>query len=116
MACGGVQPAHLEPELDVLRDGEMREERVVLEDEADVAVLGGHLGDILAVDVHAAAGGIEQSGDDPQQGRLARTAGAQQREELARLDVQVGIVERGHAVVVEADRGGGDLAAGPAGA
>ena len=87
---------HAQGKDDVLRDGLMGEEQEVLEHHADVAAIGRQIGDVLSADQHAAFVGELQPGDDAQQGRLARTAGTQQGEELALLDLQIGPVDRGH--------------------
>src|SRR5437867_8667848 len=63
----------------------MREERVLLEDDADVAAVGRPVGDRGAGDQDVALRRLLEAGDHPQRGRLARAAGAEQREEAAAL-------------------------------
>ena len=64
--------------------------------------------DVLAADTDAAAVGMVEAGDQPQQRRLAAAGGAEKREELARPDVEVDVLE--HVVVavgeVDAPRSG----------
>ena len=76
---------HLQRVGDVLEHGEMREERVLLEDDADVAAVGRPVGDRGAGDQDVALRRLLEAGDHPQRGRLARAAGAEQREEAAAL-------------------------------
>jgi hypothetical protein len=68
------------------------EQRVVLEDEADLAFAHVGAGRVLAVEQHAAGIGYLEAGDDAQQGRLARAGGAEQRHQLAVADVEVEVV------------------------
>jgi hypothetical protein len=53
------------------------EEGVVLEDEADLALAGGHVGDVVAVEEDAAAALVRElePGDDAKERRLARARG-----------------------------------------
>ncbi len=85
---------HAQREADVLGDRHVRVERVALEHHGDVAIAGLEARDVAAVDRDRAAVGLLEAGDDPQRRRLARARGAQQREELARLDVEVQALER----------------------
>jgi hypothetical protein len=73
----------LEPERDVLGDGEMREQRVVLEDDADVALVDGDARDVCAVEANPAPIGSEQAGDDAEERGLAAPRGTEERDELA---------------------------------
>jgi len=84
--------AHAQAEGDVLEDRQVAEQRVVLEDEAHAAVAHVGVGGVLAVEVHAAAVGHLEPGDDAQQRGLARTRGPQQRDQLARGHVEVDLV------------------------
>ncbi len=76
----------------------MREQREVLEHQADAALLRRHeavgSGDLLTVDQHAARGRALDAGGDPEQGRLAAARGPQQAEDLRRRDVEADVVER----------------------
>ncbi len=58
---------------------EMGEQRVVLEDDADIAPVRRPGADFLAVEPDGAAVGRQQAGDDAQQGGLAAARGSQQR-------------------------------------
>jgi hypothetical protein len=69
------------------------EQRVVLEDHADVALVGRHGRHVVAVEEDAPAFGCVEAGDAAQQRGLAAAAGAQQREEAAVLDDQVQVLQ-----------------------
>ena len=89
--------AHGQSEGDVAEDGEVPEERVVLEDEADAARADGRLADVLPVEADGTGAGVGhfQSGDDAQERGLAGAGGAEQRGEAAARDGEADIVERG---------------------
>ncbi len=65
-------PPHLQPELDVLADGHVGEQRVVLEHGVDVSVVRRDARDILAVQEHSTRGRLLEPRDHPQARRLAR--------------------------------------------
>src|SRR5882672_6512289 len=67
---GPRDPADLEAEADVARDGEVREERVVLEDHAEAASLRRVSGDVPAVELDRPRVGIEETGDAVERRRL----------------------------------------------
>jgi hypothetical protein len=54
--------------------------------------------DVVAEHAHAPAGLVHQRRDDADRGGLAGAVGAEQREEVTRLDRQVYALERLHAV------------------
>ena len=102
--------AHDQPVRDVVADGHVREERVVLEDRVDVAVERRDRGDVGAVEQDPAGGRQLEAGDHAQGRRLARARRPEHREELAVADVEVDAVDRDDVAVVlrdpfEADRG-----------
>src|ERR1700681_4264337 len=66
----------------------MRKKRVVLEHGVDEAFVRGHGVEAFAAHPDFAGGRLFKSGDQPQQGGLARAALAEQGEELARRDLQ----------------------------
>ena len=80
--CAALHLGHLHPESDVLADRHVREERVVLEDEAHSAVADRNVGGVLVAEMDVAAVGKFKPGDHAQDGRLARAGGAQQRDNL----------------------------------
>src|SRR3546814_16220357 len=63
----------LQPEGEVLADSHMRIERVGLEQHGKAAVGGAHVVVPPAIDLDNAAGHLFEPGDDPPQGRLARS-------------------------------------------
>ena len=74
---------HAQAEADIVEHGHVAEQRVVLEHEADIALLHGELQRVLAVEQHAAGGRHVEAGEDPEQRRLARARRPEQRHELA---------------------------------
>ena len=83
---GAALAAGAQPIGHVLDHRHVREEGVVLEDDADIALVGRQMVDAGAVDQHAAAGLADEARDDAQQGGLAAAGGAEQGHDLARLD------------------------------
>ena len=85
---------HSEPVLDVLRDGHVREQRVVLEHRVDVPVERRSIGDVGAVEHGCAPCGRSlEAGDHAQHRGLAGARRPEQREELARADVERDVVD-----------------------
>ena len=122
---GGVVIA-AQPEADILAHAQMREQRVILEDEADAAMLrldeALGRGDILALQQHAARARPLDAGGEPEQRRLAAARLAEQRDDLAGLDGERHLAQRRdraealrHAVEGERhrDRGAGRAAPAP---
>ena len=75
--------ARFEPVRDVVRDGQMGEQRVALEHDADVAPVGGQVVDRFAVNPHRPPGLPHESGHDAQQRRLAASGWTEERNDLA---------------------------------
>ena len=82
-ALGRLACADAQRELDVLADGHVAEQRVVLEHEADAALARRDVRDVAAVQRDAAVIDLGQAGDGAQQRALAAAAGPEQHEELA---------------------------------
>ena len=82
-----------QPEGDVLGHGQVREQSVVLEHHPHPPLLGRQgdprAGDKPAADLDRAAVGPLEAGDEPQRRRLAATAGAEQRQQMASFDAKV---------------------------
>ena len=91
-----------EPEGDVLVDVEVREQRVVLEDGVDVALVGRQPGHVLALELDEPRGRRLEPADHPEGGGLSAPGRAEQAEELAGLDLQVDVVH-GHGLAVALD-------------
>ena len=87
----------------------MLEERVVLEHEADPTLLHGKARRVQRVEEHGAAMRRVEAGDDAQQRRLARARGAEQRDELARRNVERDVAQRRIGAEVELDPFDADL-------
>ncbi len=83
---------------DVLAHGQVRVERVVLEDHREVAVLRAGLVDALAADGQIAGADVLQADDHPQQRGLPAAGRPDEDDELAVGDVQVDVVHRDGAV------------------
>ena len=75
-----------EPERDVLEDGHVRPEGVVLEDDPDVALVRRHRIDELIVHEDPAGVGNDEPGQQPEQRRLAAARGPEHGVELAGPD------------------------------
>ncbi len=95
--AGGAR-AHLEAERDVLEDRHMAEQRIVLEHEADIALLDGLFRGIGIAKEYLAGGGHFQARNEPQQRGLARAGWPQQRDQFTRTDIERDIVECGETV------------------
>ncbi len=86
--------ANLQAKGNVVPDGHVLERRIVLEDEADIPVLGPDVRGVLARDQDLAVVGELETGDDPEERRLARAARPEQGSQRAAFDVERDIVER----------------------
>ena len=78
---------------DVLVDGQVGEERVCLEDRVGLALVRGKVDDTLAIEADVAGVWKIEAGDDAKQRGLPAAGRAEQREELALLDLDVHMVE-----------------------
>ena len=95
---GLARPAGARPrgeaEGDVVEDAHVAEERVVLEDEADMALADAEPKSVLAGEQHQAGGGEIEAGEDAQERRLAGARGPEQGDELAGVDIERNAMER----------------------
>src|SRR4029079_7192551 len=98
----------LQAERDVVVDGHVLEGRVVLEDEADAAVLRWAARHVDTVDHDAPGARALAGGADPQQGRLAAAAGAEERRERPLRHVNRDVVECDEGVEALRDAQGRD--------
>src|SRR5581483_7904838 len=87
-------PADREPERDVVPYRHVREGRVVLEDEADAALLRRDRRRLLPRDEHLSRVGRLEPRDDAQERRLAASARPEQPGERAALDGDGDVVQR----------------------
>ena len=95
----------LQGESDVLPDGHVGVQGVVLEHHGDVPVLGGHIVHQLAADVQLAAGDLLQTGHHPQGGGLAAAGGANQHDEFLVLNVQIEVINGQNALLRDLEVG-----------
>ena len=72
---------------------------VALEHHGDVAILGRHVVDALAVDEHVARGDVLQAGDHAHRRGLTAARGADEDDELLVMDGEVKVLYRKHAVL-----------------
>ncbi len=78
----------------------VREQRIVLKDGVDIAVVRRQLADVVSTEKHGTGRGQFESGDHSQHRGLAATRGAEQREELALVDFEVDVVDGDDIAVV----------------
>ena len=88
------QFAHLQAKGDVLRHGEVGEQRVALEDHAGVALPRRQQGDVAAAELHLARGRLDEARDHAQGRGLAAARGAEQHQEFAIGDRQRDVLDR----------------------
>ena len=92
-----LQAPHPQRIADILGHAHMRPERIGLEDDADIAVLRRHVpavaGHQSPVEADRTAGQRVEAGDQAKQGRLAAARRAEQRDELARPDLEGDVVD-----------------------
>ena len=91
--------AHLEAIGHIVEDRHVRKERIALEHEAEVALVGRDAGDVLAVEEHLARPGLRKAGNQAQRRGLAAARRAQQGNELSLLDRDV-VMLQDHVVAV----------------
>ena len=82
----------------------MREQRIVLEHQADVALDGRQPGQVATAERDRARGRLQETGHQAQRRGLAAAAGAEQRNELALRDVKRQVFEHLGGAVVGGDR------------
>ncbi len=88
------RPAPLEAVGDVARDGEVREQRIRLEDDAVVPLSGRQPRHVAARHADEPRVLALEAGDDPQERGLAAAARPEEADELAGLDGQRDVAER----------------------
>src|SRR5262249_4430606 len=87
------EASHLERKQHVCHRRHVREQRIILEHHADVALIRFAQGEIAPVKLDHAAGGSHKAGDHEKRGRLARAAWPEKGDELAALDVDRNVVD-----------------------
>ncbi|ELZ61865.1 phenol hydroxylase [Haloferax sp. ATCC BAA-646] len=96
-----------QPEPDVLPDGHVGVQRVVLKHHRDVAVLRDAVVHVVPADVDVPAGRGLQAGEHPERRRFAAARGTDEHEELLVVDVEREVVDGDR--VAEALRQAGEL-------
>jgi hypothetical protein len=102
--AAAVHAVELHGQGDVVQRREEGDQVVCLEDEPDVlAAEAAHVDadpaiavDRLAIYLDQAGAGIDDQADAQEQRGLARTAGAEQRDQLAGLDIEIDTIQRCH--------------------
>ncbi len=97
---GLAQVAHGQREGQILGHGHVREQRVVLEHHADVALVRRHVVDRAPGQLDFTGGGGFEAGQHHQAGGLARAGWAKQSEELALANIQVEVFDDQRLAVV----------------
>ncbi len=86
-------PAHAQAEGDVLAHVPVREQRVILEHQPHIALVGGNAGEVATVQLDGTTPRLLQPGDDAQQRGLATAAGAQHTQQLTGGHVKVDVAQ-----------------------
>jgi hypothetical protein len=94
LGLGDAPLAIAQAEGDIVEYGEVGKQREILKHEADAAQVGRRFGGVASVEKNAALFGSLEAGDGAQQHGLAGTAGAEQRNILARVDAERDVSER----------------------
>ena len=94
---------HLQAELEVLADGHVGVESVVLEDHGDVAVLRREVVDAAAADGDRSSGEVFEACDHPERRRLPAARGADEDHEFLVADLEIQVRDHGRAVVALVD-------------
>src|ERR1700733_8288362 len=93
------EAALLEREPDILRDRQMRKERVVLEHHSDIASIRRGVRHHRAANKNVARRRLLEAGDHHERGGLAGAGGPKESDEFAGLDNEAQIVDR--AILIE---------------
>jgi hypothetical protein len=93
----------------------MREERIVLEHHVDRPPIGRNAGHVLATNEHAAGARLFEAPDHPEAGGFAAAGRAEQRDERAARQLEIGFLDSGHGAETLRDRPEFDIEFGPAG-
>jgi hypothetical protein len=83
-----AEPAQAQPECDIVKHRQMRKQRIILKNEADVAAVRRFVVKPLAMQANRALGERLEPGDAPQGRCLAAAARCEQREKFAPLHLE----------------------------
>ena len=90
----------LEREENVLTDGEVGIQGIVLKHQADAAVFGRKIGHVVVTEENPAGGGLLQTADQVQRGALAAAGRAQQADETSVRNLKAEITDGGDRVTL----------------
>jgi hypothetical protein len=96
---GARHAFHAEAVPDVLRDRHVWEQRVVLEDGVDVALIRRAVGDVDAGELNPSCVRALEACDEAKRCGLAGAGGPEEREEFPGRDLEVDVVDRNDVVV-----------------
>ena len=107
---GDAPATELEREADVLEDGHVRVERIVLEDHRHPPLIRRHPRDVLIAQQDPSSIGLVQTGDEIEGRALAAAGRAQERHEGTFRDLEIQVVHRADGPIAasqmsEAERG-----------
>src|SRR5207244_3571401 len=107
-----VPALHARTEGHVVEHVAVWEQRVVLKHESDVSIRRRHTPQVAAVEGDPSNGGLDQTGDRPQDRALATATRPEQRDHLAAVDTERDVIDRsfgaiGHAEPVDIEQGYG---------
>ena len=94
---------HFESVPDVLRDGHVRKERVVLKDRVDWPFVGWTATHVVAMDEQSTRVRVFESADHPERRGFATSGWSEHRQKLTRLDGQREIINGEHIAIAFAD-------------
>src|SRR3989442_5927248 len=100
---------HAQAVSDVVGDGHVWEERVVLEDRVDGLLVGRAVRDVGSAELDATFIGPLEAGDESERRRLAGAGRAEQSEELAARNLEIDPVDRDDVAVRLTDAGEPDI-------
>ena len=89
----GTQVPHLQAKANILPHAHMRPKRIALKTHYGISRLRRQHRHIIVVEKNPPTAGLEEPRDQPQQRAFAAPAWAQQKEELARIDGKVNIID-----------------------
>ncbi len=84
------------PVGDILGDGHVRKEGVILEDGVDVTAIRRDASHIQARNTNPSLIRLFEAGEHPQSGRLAATGRPEERQELANVDLEIDAIDGDH--------------------
>ena len=92
-AFASANVAHTQPEFDIVSNGHVLKEGIVLKDEANIAGLAGQSRNIAAMQQDPATVNVGEAGNHAQRRRFATTAGSQQDKKFAVGNFQGEVVD-----------------------